>query len=196
MTIENVALAVNGSKVTINGNAQNVNSGEKISIMVLPYLINPENAIAENLGHIGEATVNENKFSYEFSMLPKSEGKYNLYICGKNATDLMKKDFDYGTNNHFVGVCKLSATKQNEVTVYASLNNTDTSKRTAVVVIGQYKDKILKSVKLENVEVDAGTVLGKMYTFTTPIDADVTEIKAFVFDSMENIMPLVECVVK
>lgn len=194
ITIENVALAVNGNKVTINGNAKNAESGKKISIMVLPDTVNAENAIANNLGHIGETTVSENKFSYEFSMPLKSEGKYKLYIGGENVTDVANKDFDYGTNNHFVGVCNLSATKQKEVTVYASLNNTDTSKRTASIVIGQFKGDVLKSIKIEEVEVDAGTVLGQMYKITASLDADATEIKAFIFDDMDNIIPLVECV--
>ena len=125
-------------------------------------------------------------------MPEKSEGKYKLYIGGNNISGIFNKGFENGTNNHFVGVCDLSAEKQSSISVYAKLNNTDTVQRNANIIVAQYADKVLNNVKFENVTVDANTVLGNTYEFTVPFVSGTTEVKAFVFDSINNLIPLSE----
>ena len=122
-------------------------------------------------------------------MPERSEGKYRLYIGG---SDIFNKDFENGTNSHFVGVCDLAAEKRNSICVYARLNNTDTVQRSAGIVVAQYRDKALNDVKTEKVTVAANNVLGGAYNFAVPLAAGTTEVKVFVLDSLNNLTPLSE----
>ena len=191
-TIENVMLVADNDHVSVSGATTGAKDGQKLSVMILPENVDIKTAVSANMAYIGETTVNEEKFNLNLIMPEKSEGKYKLYIGGNNISGIFNKGFENGTNNHFVGVCDLSAEKQSSISVYAKLNNTDTVQRNANIIVAQYADKVLNNVKFENVTVDANTVLGNTYEFTVPFVSGTTEVKAFVFDSINNLIPLSE----
>ncbi len=193
-TVENVMLVADNANVSVSGTAAGAKDGQILSVMILPEAVELKTAIAANLAYVGETTVNQEKFNLNCAMPEKSEGKYKLYIGGKNISGIFSKDFNNGANSRFVGVCDLSAKKQSSVSVYAKLNNTDTVQRKANIVVAQYNDRALCNVKCENVTVDANTVLGKTYEFTVPLDSGATEVKVFAFDSANNLIPLSEWV--
>ena len=189
-TIENVMLVADNENVSVSGAAADAKDGQKLSVMILPETVDIKKAVSANLAYIGETTVNGEKFDLNFIMPEKSNGKYRLYIGGNNISGIFNKDFENGINNHFVGVCDLSAEKQSNISVYAKLNNTDTVQRNANIIVAQYKDSALNNVKFENVTVDANTVLGSTYEVTVPFVSGTTEVKVFVFDGINNLMPL------
>ena len=183
-------LIADNENVSVSGAAAGAKDGQELSVMILPETVDIKKAVSANLAYIGETTVNEEKFDLNFIMPEKSNGKYRLYIGGNNISGIFNKDFENGINNHFVGVCDLSAEKQSNISVYAKLNNTDTVQRNANIIVAQYKDSALNNVKFENVTVDANTVLGSTYEVTVPFVSGTTEVKVFVFDGINNLMPL------
>ncbi len=188
-TVGNVILVADSGNVSVSGDAAGAKDGSVLSVVALPENVDIKTAIAANIAYIGEAAVSEEKFGLNFIMPERSEGKYRLYIGG---SDIFNKDFENGTNSHFVGVCDLAAEKRNSICVYARLNNADTVQRSAGIVVAQYRDKALNDVKTEKVTVAANTVLGGAYNFAVPLAAGTTEVKVFVLDSLNNLTPLSE----
>lgn len=195
LTIENVTLAINDGNVSISGTVNGADDGECISIMVLPEGVNTGSVTAYNLAYIGETAVLESTFQHSFKMPEKSEGDYKIYLGGPSIANVFSDELQHGANDQLIGVCEISASKQDAVIVCAGLNNTSPAEQIANIIIAQYTASgRLKDVKIETVQVEAGSVLEKPYYAEAPIDKDASIVKAFILDGTNNIRPLAPAV--
>ena len=161
----------------------------------MPAAIDLKNLKAENIAYIDDVEIENGLYSLTFTMPKASEGIYQILLSGANLSNSnIKESVVYGMASEYVNVCEFNYTfGNNTILVTSKVNNPLPIAKTCDIIVVQYDNRgALAEVSVTPVSVDANVVQAIEKTATATKASDAVTLKAFIWDSLGNIYPLVE----
>ena len=194
--ITNTSVIINNGEVSVSGNVEGIPDGNPVSVMALPENADRSSFAPYSAAYIGQTSITGSGFVHSFKMPPASEGRYKIYLGCPGVSQIYSGDITHGTPDKLVGVYDFTAKNQAEITVTAQLSNAYTESRGARIIIAQYaKDGRLNKADIEDVTVDALTVLPKEYSSKAALDDKTETVKVLILDGEGRLIPLAPCII-
>lgn len=192
-TLGDSVVSVLNDQATITGTVSGTKDGETVSILVVPQGADLTNLKPENIAYIDDTKVTGETYSISFEMPEKSEGTYQVLLSGVNLANSSEETLNYGEASGYVNVCDFDYTLgSNIITVKAGLNNPAATSKNCAIIIAQYtKEGTLITVNTTTVTIDSNVVQAVEKEATASLDSEAASAKAFVWDSLTGLRPLV-----
>ena len=183
---QGIVVACENNIVTVSGSVRDFKEGEEVAVMVVPK--NCSEFTMENIKFLDQLSLDEfGQFSSVFD-IPQGLYSMDIYV---NIASSEKISGSYSTNLYKAATLDVSEAND-KITALTKLINSTSEGKSACIIIAQYdKNNKLISTASKTEILPADMTFARNCTFTTDKDANTAYIRAFVWTSFEEMIPLI-----
>lgn len=194
MMLGDSVVSISDKTVTITGTVEGAENGETVSVLVVPQGTDLTNLKPENIAFVDDVEIIAGTYSFKFEMPEKSDGTYKVLLSGVNVANASEEVVNYGTASGFVNVCDFHYTfGENIIKVKARVNNPAAESKNCEIIIVQYTaEKEMTTMNTTKVTMEPNFAQAIEKEATATKDSEATLAKAFIWDSLTGLQPLVD----
>ena len=178
-------------KVNVSGTVTDYVEGQQVTVLAIPASMSTASVDMNAVACVKQIPATNGTFSTEFDVPPYFTTNMKVYLGGTDIASQMSGTASIGEGD-YVYVASLDLSKGSSLTATALINNFTGTAKQATMVIAQYNgNKLVKTNKsVQNVAANSYATLE--YTLSgVAIQSGATSAKAYVWDDLTNMMPLV-----
>ena len=180
--------------VSISGSVIFPTENQNITLFAMPSTMTPLQYDPAAVACVKQIQAPNGSFSTSFSLPEWYGGEMAVYIGGTQIKAKQTKILNVEEADHaYISVFDAENTS-NVVTASAKAKNSSDEAKKIKIIIAGYNGMRLQSVYTEEKTIPANTYTSLDVSASTNIPVGVTKVMAYVWDSMEGLMPLTEAV--
>lgn len=181
----------NIKKICISGEIENFVSEHEVSFLVVPHGTELNSNLNPALiGYIGTITTNSKNFYHSFSLPRWFCGEADVYVSGYRFGNVItsKKNVP---ENKYMYIASIDVDKSSMI-ASTIFNNFTSVEKTATIIVAGYKDGRLIDMRSEVINAPAKTYQPTEFvTAGFTLSEDVDEVRAYVWDDVSGLVPLI-----
>lgn len=178
--------------VTISGSVNNYVENQQVTILAIPSTMDLEEIDLSAAAYVKQIPATNGTFTAEFTVPDYFTTTMAIYLSG-TGIGTPSSDYAWIEEGEYAHVADLNLSKGSSLTVSATLRNYTETAKTVTMMVVQYKGTQLVAINRQEVEIPAQTYATIQRTLSgVEIEANATAAKAFVWDDLTDMVPLVE----